>query len=56
MQFSIREASAGEWRYRFEMGGKTISGKTRTRLQLLAIRRAKDRIDRELNRSAESQS
>ncbi|NEV01704.1 hypothetical protein FNJ47_39550 [Bradyrhizobium sp. UFLA 03-164] len=56
VQFSIREASAGEWRYRFEMGGKTISGKTRTRLQLLAIRRAKDRIDRELNRSAESQS
>ncbi|WFU31509.1 hypothetical protein QA635_34075 [Bradyrhizobium brasilense] len=56
MQFSIREALPGEWRYSFKIDGKTISGKTQTRLQLLAVRRVKDRINRELNRGAETQS
>ncbi|MGY2986130.1 hypothetical protein ACVI1K_003477 [Bradyrhizobium sp. USDA 4508] len=56
VQFSILEASPGHWRYNFKIDGKTISGKTQTRLQLLAVRRVKDRINRELNRSAESQS
>lgn len=36
VQFSIREALPGEWRYSFQIDGKTISGKTQTRLQLLA--------------------
>ncbi|WFU62689.1 hypothetical protein [Bradyrhizobium brasilense] len=56
VQFSIREALPGEWRYSFEVDSKTISGKTRTRLQLLAVRRVKDRINRELNRSTEHES
>ncbi|VIO69752.1 hypothetical protein CI1B_29850 [Bradyrhizobium ivorense] len=51
VQFSMREEVPGEWRYSFEVDGKAISGKTRTRLQLLAVRRIKDRINRELNRS-----
>ncbi|MCC8936977.1 hypothetical protein H8A97_08425 [Bradyrhizobium sp. Arg62] len=56
VQFSIQEALPGQWRYSFKIDGKTISGKTQTRLQLLAVRRVKDRINRELNRSAESES
>ncbi|MCP2221723.1 hypothetical protein [Bradyrhizobium elkanii] len=56
VQFSVREALPGEWRYSFKIDGKTISGKTQTRLQLLAVRRAKDRINRALNRSAAIQS
>ncbi|BBC02415.1 hypothetical protein BE61_78780 [Bradyrhizobium elkanii USDA 61] len=51
VQFSIREVLSGEWRYSFELDGKTISGRTRTRLELLAVRRVKDRINRELNRA-----
>lgn len=53
VQFSIREVLPGEWRYSFEVDGKTISGRTRTRLELLAVRRVKDRINRELNRGTE---
>ncbi|MCP3413620.1 hypothetical protein NLM16_05850 [Bradyrhizobium brasilense] len=56
VQFSIREALPGEWRYSFKIDGKTINGKTQTRLQLLAVRRVKDRISRELNRNAENET
>ncbi|MGF6310695.1 hypothetical protein ABIB82_004952 [Bradyrhizobium sp. i1.8.4] len=56
VQFSIREALAGEWRYSFKIDDKIISGKTQTRLQLLAVRRVKDRINRELNRGTETES
>ncbi|VIO69738.1 hypothetical protein [Bradyrhizobium ivorense] len=56
VQFSIREALPGEWRYSFKIDGKTINGKTQTRLQLLAVRRVKDRISRELNRNVETET
>ncbi|MGY4315157.1 hypothetical protein [Bradyrhizobium sp. JR3.5] len=56
VQFSIREALPGEWRYSFKIDDKIISGKTQTRLQLLAVRRVKDRINRELNRGTETES
>nr|WP_076862035.1 hypothetical protein [Bradyrhizobium mercantei] len=56
VQFHMREALPGEWHYRFEIDDRTISGKTQTKLQLLAVRRVKDRINRELKRNAESES
>ena len=37
------------WRWRFWIGGKPQTGRTETRLELMAIRRVKLRIDRELN-------
>jgi hypothetical protein len=39
----------GIWRWRFWIGGKPKTGRTETRLELMAIRRVKLRIDRELN-------
>lgn len=56
VQFIIREALPGEWRYGFKIDGKTIAGKTQTRLELLAVRRVKNRINRELSRSAQTKS
>lgn len=56
VQFIIREALPGEWRYSFKLDGKTIAGKTQTRLQLLAVRRVKNRINRELSRNSETKS
>lgn len=39
----------GIWRWRFWIGGKPRTGRTETKLELMAIRRVKLRIDRELN-------
>lgn len=54
VEFNIQEALPGQWRYSFKIDGKTIAGKTQTKLQLLAIHRVKVRIDRELRRDASS--
>jgi hypothetical protein len=56
VHFSIREVLPGQWRYSFEVDGKMISGKSRTKPQPLAVRPVKDRIKRELNRSTEHMS
>jgi hypothetical protein len=39
----------GIWRWRFWIGGKSKTGRAETKLELMAIRRVKLRIDRELN-------
>lgn len=41
----------GVWRWRFTIDGQTRTGRTEARLELLAIRRVRLRIDRELNRT-----
>ncbi|MBR0709552.1 hypothetical protein [Bradyrhizobium liaoningense] len=41
-------ASPGVWQWQFRIGEQVKSGKTETKIDLLAIRRVQLRIDREL--------
>lgn len=45
-------ATPGVWRWQFQIGDQVKSGKTETRIALLAIRRVQLRIDRELKKHA----
>jgi hypothetical protein len=45
----VASGMPGEWRWRFWIGGKPKTGRTETKLELMAIRRVRLRIDRELN-------
>ena len=42
----------GIWKWQFQIGEKVKTGKTETRIGLLAIRRVQLRIDRELKQTA----
>ena len=42
----------GIWKWQFRIGEKVKTGKTETRISLLAIRRVQLRIDRELKQTA----
>jgi hypothetical protein len=42
----------GIWKWQFQIGEKIKTGKTETRISLLAIRRVQLRIDRELKQTA----
>jgi hypothetical protein len=42
----------GIWTWQFRIGEKVRTGKTETRINLLAIRRVQLRIDRELKQAA----
>jgi hypothetical protein len=42
----------GIWKWQFQIGERVKTGKTETRINLLAIRRVQLRIDRELKKSA----
>ena len=42
----------GIWKWQFQIGEKIKTGKTETRIGLLAIRRVQLRIDRELKQTA----
>ena len=44
-------ATPGVWKWQFWIDGEAKSGKTETRLNLLAIRRVQLRIDRELKKA-----
>ena len=48
VEYTIAMASPGVWRWQFRIGHTVKSGKTETRIRLLAIRRVQLRIDREL--------
>jgi hypothetical protein len=53
IEFSVVATEvSGIWRWRFVINGETKTGRTEARLELLAIRRVKLKIDRELNRPA----
>ena len=43
-----RNAAPGYWRYTYALGDKVHSGRVQGRLPLLAIRRVKMRIDRDM--------
>jgi hypothetical protein len=45
-------ATPGVWKWQFQLGDEVKSGKTETRIALLAIRRVQLRIDRELKKAA----
>jgi hypothetical protein len=45
----------GIWRWQFRIGDEVKTGKTETRIGLLAIRRVQLRIDRELKKVAHEQ-
>lgn len=44
-------ATPGIWKWEFRIGDEVKTGRTETRINLLAIRRAQLRIDRELKKS-----
>jgi hypothetical protein len=44
-------ATPGIWRWQFRIGDQIKTGKTETRINLLAIRRVQLRIDRELKKA-----
>ena len=44
-------ATPGIWRWQFRIGDQVKSGRTETRINLLAMRRVQLRIDRELKKA-----
>ena len=48
-------ATPGIWSWQFRIGEKLKSGRTETRINLLAIRRVQLRIDRELKKAEREQ-
>jgi hypothetical protein len=48
----VTTATPGIWKWQFRIGDAIKSGKTETRIDLLAIRRVQLRIDRELKKAA----
>jgi hypothetical protein len=49
VEFTVaKTAVPGVWQWQFRIGDETKTGKTETRIDLLAIRRVQLRIDREL--------
>ena len=53
IEFTVaKTAVPGVWQWQFRIGEQVKTGKTETKIDLLAIRRVQLRIDRELKRSA----
>jgi hypothetical protein len=48
----VATETPGIWRWQFRIGDELKTGKTETRIELMAVRRVKLRIDRELKRKA----
>jgi hypothetical protein len=49
VEFTLaKTALPGVWQWQFRIGDETRTGKTETKIDLLAIRRVQLRIDREL--------
>ena len=49
IEFTVaKTATQGVWQWQFRIGEKVKTGKTETKIDLLAIRRVQLRIDREL--------
>jgi hypothetical protein len=46
----------GIWKWQFRIGDTVKSGKTETKINLLAVRRVQLRIDRELKNATRSQT
>jgi hypothetical protein len=48
IEFRLKMIQPNVWKYRFQIGRGIKSGRTKTALELLAIRNVHKRIDREL--------
>jgi hypothetical protein len=46
-------ATPGTWAWQFRIGDEVKTGRTQTRIYLLAVRRAQQRIDRELRQAVQ---
>jgi hypothetical protein len=54
IEFTVaKTAIPGVWQWQFRIGDAVKTGKTETRIDLLAIRRVQSRIDRELKSIAQ---
>jgi len=54
IEYSVaKTAIPGVWQWQFRIGDKVKTGKTETKIDLLAIRRVQLRIDRELKAIAQ---
>jgi hypothetical protein len=47
----VPTAIPGIWKWQFRIGDRIKTGRTETRINLLAMRRVQQRIDRELKKS-----
>jgi hypothetical protein len=52
----VTTAMPGIWKWQFQIGEQVKTGKTETRISLLAIRRVQLRIDRELKQAEHGQT
>jgi hypothetical protein len=52
----VTTATPDIWIWQFRIGDAVKTGKTETRINLLAIRRVQQRIDRELKQAARAQT
>jgi len=52
----VTTAIPGVWKWQFRLGEQVKTGKTETRINLLAIRRVQLRIDRELKNASRAPS
>jgi hypothetical protein len=53
VEYTVTATSVpGVWKWQFRIGDEVKTGKTETKINLLAIRRVQLRIDRELNKIA----
>ena len=51
VEFAVTAVAPGVWKWQFQIGDRLVAGKTEARLYLLAVRRVKMRIDRELKKA-----
>jgi hypothetical protein len=51
VEFTVTAVAPDIWKWQFLLGDRVIAGKTEAKLDLLAIRRVKLRIDRELKKA-----
>ena len=47
VEYSLTAVAPGIWKWQFRIDDRVVSGKTETKLYLLAVRRVQLRIDRE---------
>jgi hypothetical protein len=52
----VPSPTPGIWKWRFQIGDRVKTGRVETRIDLLAVRRVKQRIDRELKAVANWQT
>lgn len=52
VEYTVTMSAPGVWKWQFRIGDTVKTGKTETNIRPLAIRRVRQRIDRELRKAA----